>query len=116
MIAENNKVLPLIDDYLKNLKSLGYSGETSYNYERDLLLFDHFLQTHAKRNFADINRETIESFKAYLLSSDRRTLKDKKQTKELKLSFQTVNRILSSLKSYLKYMTSRFRSHPRPSG
>ena len=38
-----SQTLPLFDDYLLNLKVNNYSPETSYNYERDLKVFEDFL-------------------------------------------------------------------------
>lgn len=93
--------LPSLDDFLLNLKTSNYSDKTVYNYERDLTVFKIFLEglgTPLKK----INKKTILNYKAYLLSRDRETPGSKEGRK--KLSSFSVNRMLSALRSYLKYL------------
>ncbi len=95
-------LLPQIDDFLLYLKTNNYSPETIYNYERDLEMFSHFLhETHI--DFKKLNKQAILHYKAYLMSIDRITPK-KHQKAEHKLASYSINRILSSLRSYLKYL------------
>lgn len=93
--------LPHQDDYLLNLQTNNYSQETIYNYERDLKIFSYFLDD-IKIPFQSINKQTINQFKAYLNSVDRFT--PNLQESEIKLNGFSINRILSSLRSYIKYL------------
>lgn len=102
-------MLPFLDDFLLYLKSNNYSDETIYNYERDLTVFERFLND-SPTPFESLARRDIESYKAYLFSVDRMTPSPKKinqkkaDTKVKKLSSFSVNRMLSALRSYLKYL------------
>lgn len=93
--------LPLLDDYLLALQSNNYSEETLYNYERDLEIFLNFLKE-SKIEFQDIDKKTILNYKAYLSSRDRKTAKKNKILK--KLGSYSINRTLSALRSYLKFL------------
>lgn len=93
--------LPLLDDYLLSLKSNNYSEETVYNYERDIGVFENFLSD-IKIEFDKIDKKTILNYKAYLISQDRLTPKTEKTIK--KLSAFSINRMLSALRSYLKFL------------
>ena len=93
--------LPHIDDFLLNLQSNNYSEETLYNYERDLKVFLNFLKE-ASIPFNKVDKKTILNYKAYLTSQDRKTAEKQKSKK--KLSSYSINRILSSLRSYLKFL------------
>ncbi|MEN9921777.1 MAG: hypothetical protein RL097_53 [Candidatus Parcubacteria bacterium] len=95
--------LPQLDDFLLHIQANNYSGETLYNYERDLETFSNFL-THdlSSLSFDDISKRTIEQYKAYLNSHDRRTANDGEPEK--KLSSGTINRHLTSLRRYLTYL------------
>jgi site-specific recombinase XerD len=95
------KTLPLIDDYLLSLKSDNYSEETVYNYERDIDVFENFLND-IKVDFDKADKKTILNYKAYLISQDRLTPQTKKGIK--KLSAFSINRMLSALRSYLKFI------------
>lgn len=104
--------LPYLDDYLLNLKTQNYSEETLYNYERDLKQLDDFL-IDVKRDFADLNKQTINEYKAYLVSVDR------KQpitglTAVHKLKALSVNRSLSALRGYLRYLIDMDKKVPVP--
>lgn len=94
--------LPLKDDFLLTIKTNNYSAETLYNYERDLAVFEDFLANDIKKDFKDINRRTIDLYKAYLSSHDRKTPGHAKASTQL--SAGSINRTLSSLRSYLKYL------------
>lgn len=94
-------MLPFFDDFLLNLATQNYSEETIYNYERDLRVFEEFLED-SSTPFEKVTKQTIAQYKAYLTSRDRRTaIKGKAQKK---LSSFSMNRMLSSLRSYLKYL------------
>lgn len=93
--------LPNVDDFLLNLQTNNYSKETVYNYERDLKVFEEFLQEMGLP-YKKLNRRAIEQYKAYLTSIDRKTAQNAKI--EVKLGSYSINRMLSSLRSYLKYL------------
>ncbi len=98
---KKNSSLPYFDDYLLNLQTSNYSPETLYNYERDLKTFEDFLGD-IKEEFDDINKKTILNYKAYLVSNDRKTAKE--QLGKKRLASFSVNRMLSALRSYLKFL------------
>lgn len=94
--------LPMADDFLLYIKTQNYSPETLYNYEQDLKQLQNFLDDE-KLAFKDITKQILNRYKAYLVSRDR------KQpftgfTAPRRLEARSVNRVLSSLRSYLKYM------------
>lgn len=93
--------LPYLEDFLLSLQTNNLSAETVYNYERDLKVFEDFLKQ-IRLNFDKIDKKTILNYKAYLSSDDRRTPKKAKGIK--RLSSYSVNRMLSSLRSYLKFL------------
>lgn len=93
--------LPLLDDFLLNLKVNNYSDKTQYNYERDLRVFENFLSD-AKLTFSQLKKKDILNYKAFLYSVDRLTPKNHKGLK--KLSSYSTNRMLSALRSYLRYL------------
>ena len=105
--------LPCLDDYLLNLRANNFSAETSYNYERDLNTFEYFLGHDIEKKFDDIDKKDILRFKAFLNSEDRKTAKIK-NTKKILSSF-SVNRVLSALRSYLKYLEDNDYKTPLPS-
>lgn len=94
--------LPLIDDYLLSLLTNNYSEETRYNYERDLKVFEDFLSTEINKSFDELTKKDINTYKAYLNSRDRVTPLSEKGTKYL--SSFSINRMLSALRSYLKFL------------
>jgi len=96
-----NLQLPYLDDFLLNLRSNNYSEETIYNYERDLGVFQDFLNE-INIEFKKIDKKTILNYKAYLISQDRKTAKKQKGKK--KLSGYSINRMLSALRSYFKFL------------
>jgi len=93
--------LPLLDDYLLNLKVNNYSEETTYNYERDLAVFNDFLND-AKIKFSKLNKRDILNYKAFLMSIDRKTPTQHKGVS--RLGAYSINRMLSALRSYIKYL------------
>jgi len=96
-----NIQLPQLDDFLLNLQVNNFSQETIYNYERDLQVFQDFLKE-GDIDFDKIDKKTILNYKAYLTSQDRKTAKSKLGKK--KLASYSINRMLSALRSYLKYL------------
>jgi site-specific recombinase XerD len=96
------KPLPQLDDFILNLRANNFSEETAYNYERDLETFEYFLNFDIKKSFDQLGKLDILRFKAYLTSSDRLTAgrNDSKQ----RLGSFSVNRVLSALRSYLKFL------------
>ena len=95
-------MLPHVDDFLLNLQANKYSAETIYNYERDLNVFSNFLDE-SNIEFAKIDKRTITYYKAYLVSRDRKTSKLGKQG-EKQLDSRSINRMLSALRAYLRYL------------
>jgi len=93
--------LPYLDDFLLSLKVNNYSQETIYNYERDLQVFLNFLKD-SRLDFNKLNKKDLLNYKALLTSIDRTTAKSQKTSK--KLSPYSINRMLSSLRAYLKYL------------
>lgn len=95
-------ILPSLDDFLLFIRANNYSKETLYNYERDLETFALFLVDEMNIDFKDVTKRTIEQFKAYLNSDDRKTAKGKKALQDL--SSGSINRTLTSLRRYLTYL------------
>lgn len=93
--------LPYLDEFLLNLQTNNYSEETIYNYERDLKTFQNFLNEENIK-FEEIDKKTILNYKAYLTSQDRKTPYN--LPPEKKLSSYSINRMLSSLRSYFKFL------------
>ena len=94
--------LPHLDDFLLSIKTNNYSPETLYNYERDLKVFEDFLYRDIQISFSELSKRNIELYKSYLSSRDRKTPGgDKSSTR---LSAGSLNRALSSLRRYLKYL------------
>jgi site-specific recombinase XerD len=93
--------IPHLDDFLLNLQTNNYSEETIYNYQRDLETFEKFLDEIGVE-FQKVNKKTILNYKAYLSSIDRKTPKSLLGKK--RLSSYSINRMLSSLRSYLKFL------------
>ncbi len=93
--------LPLFDDFLLNLKVNNYSPETTYNYERDLKVFEDFLFDNDV-NFKKIGKKDILNYKAFLTSYDRKT--PLAQEGKKRLNAYSINRMLSVLRSYLRYL------------
>lgn len=105
------EILPHLDDFLLNLQTNNLSDETLYNYERDLKVFENFLGG-ADIEFGDVDKKTILNYKAYLTSIDRKTPKDEPGKK--KLSSYSINRMLSVLRSYFRYLIDMDYKTPLP--
>ncbi|XKT74289.1 MAG: tyrosine-type recombinase/integrase [Patescibacteria group bacterium UBA2163] len=100
---QNKNQLPFIDDFLLHIQANNYSEETLYNYERDLNTFAHFLTQELNAlPFSKVTKRTIEQFKAYLNSNDRKTASGNAPIK--RLSSGTINRNLTSLRRYLTFL------------
>lgn len=96
--------LPYMEDFLLSIQANNYSEETLYNYERDLNTFANFLTEGlgSPLPFTAVTKRTIEQFKAYLNSSDRRTANN--QHAQQRIGSGTINRNLTSLRRYLTYL------------
>jgi site-specific recombinase XerD len=94
-------MLPYLDDFLLNLQANKYSQETVYNYERDLKVFDTFL-TESNIDFEKLDKKAITYYKSYLVSRDRKTA-ILAQRGDKELDSRSVNRMLSAIRSYLRY-------------
>src|SRR3989344_912832 len=101
--------LPHLDDYLLHLQTDNYSQETVYNYERDLEVFQAFLGE-SNIPFDRVDKKIILYYKAYLTSQDRKTPRSQDGQSQL-VSF-SINRMLSALRSYLKFLIDN--DHPSP--
>jgi len=100
-------MIKYLDDFLLYLKINNYSEQTICNYERDLRTLGGFLDQRGVK-FEELTRRDIERYKAYLRSRDRKTLQGftkKGRKRNDPLSVRSINRMLSSLRSYLKYLT-----------
>jgi len=105
-------MLPYLDDFLPNLQANKYSFETVYNYERDLNVFSNFL-SESNIQFDKVDKRTITYYKAYLVSRDRKTAGlDNRGNKQL--DSRSINRMLSSLRAYLRYLIDMDYSCPLP--
>ncbi len=101
--SEQHDYLPLLDDYLLHLQSNNYSDKTIYNYERDLTVFEEFLRLEVRTPLFSASKRTIQEYKAYLSSKDRKTpLTGAEGLK--KLNSYSINRMLSALRSYLTFL------------
>ena len=94
-------MLPHVDDFLLNLQANKYSSETTYNYERDLNVFSNFLDE-SNIEFDKVDKRTITYYKAYLVSRDRKTSSLGRGDKQL--DSRSINRMLSALRAYLRYL------------
>ncbi len=112
VIHQAESMLPLFDDFLLFLKTNRYSKETLYNYERDLLTFARFLLD-SHTNFFQVDKKHVAYYKAYLLSQDRVVpLEGRKKTGEL--SGTSINRMLSVIRTYLKFLIDMDQPVPIP--
>jgi len=102
--------LPYQDDFILNLRANNFSEETAYNYERDLNTFESFLNNDVKKPFEKVSKTDILRFKAYLSSTDRKTATEHRSKQ--KLGSYSINRILSALRSYLKFLEDMDRKPP----
>jgi site-specific recombinase XerD len=105
-------MLPYVQDFLLNLQANSYSAETVYNYERDLIVFDGFLEE-SGIGFCDVDKRSLVLYKAYLSSQDRKTATEA-PAEHGQLSSRSVNRMLSALRSYLNYLVDMDYPCPLP--
>ncbi|OGY27545.1 MAG: hypothetical protein A2Z42_03040 [Candidatus Woykebacteria bacterium RBG_19FT_COMBO_43_10] len=105
-------MLPSLDDFLLSLQTNNYSPETVYNYERDLAVFDQYL-TESGTPFEEADKTTIARYKAYLTSRDRKTAIRLKEQEKMLIS-RSINRMLSSLRSYLRFLIDMDKPTPIP--
>lgn len=103
--------LPHFDDFLLNIQTNNYSDETIYSYERDLKVFEDFLNE-VTIPFSKVDKKVVNQYKAYLTSIDRKTAEKQKGKK--KLQSLSINRFLSSLRAYLKYLIEMDYNSPIP--
>ncbi|OGZ62759.1 MAG: hypothetical protein A3H51_00600 [Candidatus Spechtbacteria bacterium RIFCSPLOWO2_02_FULL_38_8] len=109
----NKSQLPLLEDFLLHIQTNNYSKETLYNYERDLQTFENFLNEEMEAlPFSEVSKRTMEQFKAYLTSKDRKSASGIKTTKTL--SSGSINRVLSSVRRYLGYLIDMDHKVPIP--
>jgi integrase/recombinase XerD len=113
--------LPYFDDFLLKLKTDNYSDETVYNYERDLRVFEAFLEEDAHIPFTGFNKAALNTYKAYLVSRDRKTParvtsgpSKRVPARFKRLSARSVNRMLSSLRSFLGFLIEQDLPCPVP--
>src|SRR3989344_2076295 len=99
---KNKSGLPYLDDFILHLQTNNFSRETIYNYERDLSVFADFLERDLKIEFKSINKLAVDRYKAFLASRDRRTPEGASAKKSL--SALSLNRMLSSIRRYIKYL------------
>ncbi len=105
-------LLPEFEDFLVHLRANGYSARTVYSYRRDLLLFGRFL-AQSGLTFDRVDKLTVTRFKAALADPDHvRLLEDRPQRERLKA--RSVNRTLSALRSYLRFLVEIDRPVPIP--
>jgi site-specific recombinase XerD len=128
--------LPFFREYILNLKNNNYSKETLENYGRDLEIFSSFL-AYIETPFEKIDKLIIADYKGFLRDqnylpilhryqsgkeiTDSDVEKSKSQVSELKkamykgqLSDNSVNRMLSSLRSYLSFLVDIDKTVPIP--
>ena len=97
--------LDLIDDFFLFLQTNNYSPKTLYNYKQDLAIFDNFLKSRNLR-IKDLDKRQIFEFKAYL-SSDQRQTATTHQESMVRLSSATINRCLSAIRAYIKFLVDQ---------
>ena len=97
-------VLPQVPHFLTSILANNYSKKTHDSYKRDLVTFDRFLKAEMPHlSFPELDKHTIELFKAHLNSDERTTALDK-QAPEKRLKAGSINRMLSSLRRYFAYL------------
>jgi len=106
------KVLPNVSHFLTSILANNYSKKTHDSYKRDLLTFDRFLATEMSHlSFNEVDKHTIELFKAHLNSDERTTALDK-VAPEKRLKSGSINRMLSSLRRYFSYLVDMDMNSP----
>lgn len=105
-------LLPYFDEFLLYIKTQNYSEETLYNYERDLTYLCNFLKDE-KLDYKDLNKQLFNRFKAWLLSIDRKQ-PFSGLTAGFSLEAGSVNRCLSSIRTYFRYLIEIDQKPPIP--
>ena len=124
--------LPYKEDFLLELENGNYSRETLYNYKRDLNTFEAFMNIHGV-DFTSLNKRWLTKYKGFLQTPyyidlilkwwdanknrldehDRKSAesifesfsnKNTRRDKSKSLSPKSINRNLSALRSYLKFL------------
>jgi site-specific recombinase XerD len=116
--------LPHINDFLLELTNNNYSLETVKNYKRDLAIFAKFLEVEDQK-FSKTSKKTITKFKGFLRSGeyysflqeieekprnngDNQKTRSKgsknNETGNSGLSSRSINRMLSSLRTFLRFL------------
>lgn len=119
-------MLPYQNEFIKYLLSNNYSSETLFNYNRDLLAFENFLNMRSIM-FNKITRSTVDDYKSVLREpthlslfidkNSEKPLQERKKTSTNSvngLSSRSINRMLSSLRRYLKYLVINDYDYPIP--
>jgi len=97
-------LLPHVSHFLTSILANNYSRKTHDSYKRDLLTFDKFMTAEMNHlSFEEIDKHTIELFKAHLNSDERITALNKKSSGTI-LKSGSINRALSSLRRYFAYL------------
>lgn len=109
-VNKKKYLLEYREDFLLYIKVQNYSNETIYNYERDLKQFEIFM---SESGIKKINKEVINQFKAYLVSKERIQPLSGNVAPD-KLGAGSVNRCLSCLRMYFKYLVEMDRAVPIP--
>ncbi len=104
--------LPDADLFLLYIKTQNYSDETVYNYEEDLKHLDNFLEIE-HLTFNGLSKAQMNQFKVYLVSRDRKE-PFTGLTAVSKLQPASVNRVLSSLRTYFRYLIDMDKPVPIP--
>lgn len=125
--------LPYKEDFLLEIQNNNYSLETVYNYRRDLTVFEAFMNIRgidftstSKRfltlykgflqapnyieqilKFWDSTKDSLDKFESDRLTPvyERFMIEHSRREKTESLSARSVNRMLSALRTYLKYLT-----------
>ena len=103
-------MLPDFDEFLLYLQTNNYSPETVYNYDRDLRVFDQHL-TETGTAFNQVDKMAVSRYKAYLTSRDRKTAIRLTEQEKMLVS-RSINRMLSSIRSYLKWLIEMDKPSP----
>ncbi len=104
--------LPFAQDFLLYIKTQNYSNETVYNYEQDLKQLENYLDGE-KLAFEGLSKQLMNQFKVYLVSRDRK-LPFTGLTAVHRLEPRSINRILSSVRTYLRYLIDMDQPTPVP--
>lgn len=96
------KKLEAFDDFIIYLQTNNYSPETIYHYQKDLLMLAYFLQL-KNISLQGLDKRLVNEFKAYLTSNDRKTPTALQESGK-RLSSASVNRCLSAVRAYIKFL------------